>query len=1647
MAQLFCPSPSWDVDDFNQCIIDRYFNFWYLVIPVFFSFVSLVVSSTVRLPRFIRSRWFKTTPDYIPLDDSAADGEEIYRLNTTEDSDARISSDIDESASLLSLQFPSSSSVPAVNLNITQSLRIRKSVTILVAVILAVIHVIALIQLVAFKSPTDTKDRWLILSQTSASAFLSLYVLLLSSLNLSSRTRYNSPFLRVHDFIFYFALLFVATVNFRTSLIRSERAVSDLLAKLDFLGILTLFLICLFSPIQERPSHLEAKDGVEPNPVAFATMFEILTFSWADKIVYKGFRKALTIEDVWDLKDDCRSANLIPDYTIAKGARTMLYGLLKYFRPHLLYGFVFSVLYAIFTFTPTILVRQILRHLEDPAREPTHMAWLYVFLLLAFAIVNATCSAQALFTFRETSTRARAVIVAELYSKALRRKVAISVPDARADETAGDEVSDSAKIEDEQIDLGRVINLMAVDAFSIAEVLARLNPLIKGTMMIFISMILLYETLGPSAIAGCLGMLTLLPINYKFSRTFGKIQKELLAITDRRIQKTNEILQSIKIIKFFAWEDRFRDQLQDVRNEELAKLRTRYLILATAAMVWFGFPTIITFMTFGFYTMIAKNELTPSVAFSALSLFNIMRTPMDRLAEMITNVIEASTSVDRVQKFLDEEETQKYDQLGKLRGASDPEIGFRNASFAWGQGSSAYEFKLQDLNIVFEPGKLSVIVGPTGSGKTSILMALLGEMNILRGRVFLPGAGLVDKHVPIPGSNLVDSVAYCSQQPWLLNDTVRENILFGNKYSEQRYKHVVQLCALTRDFEILEAGDQTQVGEKGISLSGGQKQRISLARALYSPARHLLLDDCLSAVDSHTALHLYDNCITGPLMFNRTCILVSHNVALTLTLASKVIVMENGRVVAQGLPADVVASGVLGSDELLLNSIQNSRDVSRVASTVNLVEEESPNTIDEISPAAAGSAGDEGKEVVSKVTPGNAEVQQTGMVKFSVYKSYIKSLGGSTFWALVAASFFFHQTSAIAQSWWVKVWSDAMSAVETLITFAGFREPGTQTAMNISTEMFQYSATSGVQNVVMKSLPDLSVEQIISRIATGDIHGPGYYLAIYGLIAVVYIFLSFLREALFYYGSLAASKRLFDRLLSTVMRAKPRFFDSTPVGRIINRFSKDIESIDREVAVDGLSFMHSILSVLVIIGIISFIIPQFLVIGLVICVIFFLVNMFYLQSSRELKRMQSVTRSPIYQHFGETLVGVSTIRAYGYEQRFSDESMRKVDTNSRPYWLMWALNRWMCWRTDVTGGLVSFCAGVFIMISRDSIDSGLAGLILTYAITFTENMFWVVLLYASNEMNMNSVERIDEFLEIEQEADDIVPDHRPPTNWPSRGAISVSELTLRYAPELPRVIKGISFDVTPGSKIGIVGRTGAGKSTIASAFFRFLEADSGKIVIDGVDISTIGLRDLRQRLAIIPQDPTLFTGTIRTNLDPFESHSDSEIFTVLKQVHLISDLPGSTSSSSGNVEEDELAREARDMNVFYRLDSAITEGGGNLSQGQRQLMCLARSLLKAPKIIVLDEATASIDYATDAEIQETIRREFGNSTILTIAHRLKTIIDYDKILVLDGGLIKEYDSPHALLQIPDSIFKSMCESSGELETLEDLARQAYAKKN
>jgi ABC-type multidrug transport system fused ATPase/permease subunit len=1581
---------------------------------------------------------------------------------------------------------------------------------------MVIVEELALLGLIAvnitafFTNAYGPKGRLAALSQS----LVWLYIGVLATLRLTlSNSKHRIPRLWDHTAILYTVMWLFDIITFRSVLIHPRSRLTQVLICIDFALVSLLFIIAITTRKGNKAIVLEWEDGVQPSKEPLASLFSIATFSWVDPIVWKGYQKTMEISDVWNLHPKDKTAAVLQRYRQLPKTMKLTWHLLYFFRGKLILQCVYAFFSAWFTFAPTLLLKSILEYIENPGDTPRNVIWLYVILLAFSDIVRSLLDQQALWIGRKVCIQLRAVIIGEVYAKALRRKAATSgdtvlgekkdkedaaKPSLRqrlfgkkkknaenneaAPEVDTPAVGEEKKDSDAQVNVGTIINLMSVDSFKVSEISGYLHYLLSSApTQLIVCIILLYQILGLSSIPGLIVMFLLLPVNIGFAFGFGRAQKKIMSATDKRIHTTNEILQNIRIIKFFAWEHRFSNIINEKRKGELKALRFKYIIWSCAVAVWNTVPVAITFFSFLVYTLVEKKPLYPSVAFTAISLFSILRVPLDQLGDMIAHVQESSVSINRVEEFLNEEETEKYEQLGHPNVDPDGNeiIGFEDGTFSWASKDevvaedASAAFRLMDLNIKFAVGKLNIIAGPTGSGKTSLLMALLGEMSRIKGIVNLPGGYSREDVKPNPETGLTESVAYCAQQAWLVNANIKDNILFASDFNEKRYKDVIVACALERDLEILDHGDQTLVGEKGITLSGGQKQRISLARALYCNSRHVLLDDCLSAVDSHTAKWIYDNCITGPLMKDRTCILVTHNVALCVPGADHVVVMDNGRVSVQGTAEKVVASNLLGEDVILGGgrSGKVSRIPSRVPSSVG--DDEQAEVLEQLQSHQSGAskATPASKDPKTpKAPPGDAmdEAKAEGGVKWEVMVLYLKAMGPWWFWVLSVTVFLVQQLSAVGANVWIKQWANQYDTEEESIG-AGFI--GTNSYLGVA------SSTHAVTNAqgFAKFIPYFSDQYSLKAVYFPDIN-VRYYLMVYAGIGILGMILAFFRDLWLFYGSLTASSTLHNRLIQTVARAKFKFFDVTPLGQLMNRFSKDLEAVDQEVAPSAIGIVSCMLAIVVTVVLISAITPGFLIAAVFIGFIYFMIGRFYLRSSRDLKRLESVQRSPLFQQFGETLTGITTIRAYGDEKRFIRDNMHRVNTYNRPFIYLWAANRWLSFRIDVVGDLVAFFAGMFVIFAIGKIDAGSAGLSLGYAISFTENVLWLVRLYSVYEQNMNSVERIKEYLDVEQEAEAYNEKTKPALNWPSQGAVEFINYTTRYREDLEPVLRNVTFKINPLEKVGIVGRTGAGKSSLALALFRGLEAEEGKILIDGVDIGLIGLTDLREAITIVPQDPTLFTGTIRSNLDPFSLFTDEEIFTALRRVQLIGNndsygqtpaatrpttpnpesnrvKPGpvralleeqsnGTKKANGSLAASGVSTPAGNKNIFLNLNSPVAESGQNLSQGQRQLLCLARAMLKNPKVLMMDEATASIDYSTDAKIQETIREL--KSTIITIAHRLQTIVDYDKVLVLEAGKVVEFGHPHELLlKGEDGVFYSMCESSGELENLLKMAKVAW----
>ena len=1186
------------------------------------------------------------------------------------------------------------------------------------------------------------------------------YIALLTCtrLAITGSKRSRLPNLWNHTANLYGYQWLLTLVVFRSGLIHPDSTQTKTLMSIDFSFTSFLFLVALITRKGNRPVLLDFEGDLEPSQEPLASLLSIATFSWVDVIVWRGYRKTFELADVWNLAPKDRAARVLADFRQLERTSRLAWRLFKYFKWDLLVQASWATFGGLLTFVPTLLLKAILEYVENPQSIPASAGWLYVILLALSGIVAAVADGQALWIGRKICIRLRAIIIGEVYQKTLKRRAAASsdkVLGQEAEKSLGSKTGLKARITslwrgkkaqpppppkdeskaDSQTNAGTIINLMAVDAQKISEICAYLHFLFPATpVQVIIAFILLYQVMGYSSIVGIAIMLLLMPVNVVISNQFSAVQKKIMAATDGRIHSTNEVLSNIRIIKYFAWEQRFQHIVNDKRAIELRATRNKFILWTAASVVWYGVPLMVTALSFLVYTVVEKKDLIPSVAFTALSLFSLLRYPLDRIADMMARVQASKVSVDRVDEFLNEDETEKFVQLSKEPRYENGQmiIGFDKATFTWGgknipDDKQAQMFRMINLDIRFQIGRLNIVAGSTGSGKTSLLMALLGEMTLLSGSVYLPGGYSREKLRPNPETGLTESVAYCAQQAWLVNADIKHNIIFASPWDEKRYESVIEACALRRDLDVLEAGDQTLVGEKGIVVSGGQKQRISLARALYCNARHVLLDDCLSAVDSHTAQHIFLEAIRGPLMLNRTCILVTHNVSLCVPQSSYVVVLANGKVVTQGQPSAVMSSGALGTELSRPTSRAGPEVPTRTQSSDNVDNKTLGETNGHITNANGhlnGSAQDSTTKSKAKDALGNAiartEAKSEGSVKWRVIQLYLAAMGSWYFWICIPIAFACETLAGLAPNIWIRQWANSYHTKQLYpmgyhnfpVSLDGFGTGGSVYASH-SWISFPFGDSEIMSNAS-------SIESMTT--SGSSIADVGYYLGIYVLLGLVYLVVCVFRLSISFKGSLNASRSIHAGLLEAITRAKFKFFDTTPLGQITNRFSTDLSTIDQDTNVVACGFLQGLFNGFSIVLLISIITPGFLIAGAFLTSIYFCIGMFYVNSSRDLKRLESVQRSPLYQQFGETLSGITTIRAYGDEDRFIRENAAKVNTYNRPFIYLWSTNRWLAFRVDFAGALVSFFAATFIVLNIDTIDSGAAGLSLTYALLFNENI-------------------------------------------------------------------------------------------------------------------------------------------------------------------------------------------------------------------------------------------------------------------------------------------------------------------------------------
>ncbi|XP_038836118.1 multidrug resistance-associated protein 4-like [Salvelinus namaycush] len=1106
---------------------------------------------------------------------------------------------------------------------------------------------------------------------------------------------------------------------------------------------------------------------------------------------------------------------------------------------------------------------------------------------------------------------------------------------------------------------GQIVNLLSNDVNKFDEVTIFLHFLWVGPLQAAAVLGLLWVEIGPSCLAGMAVLVILMPTQTMFGRLFSKFRSKTAALTDNRIRTMNEVVSGIRIIKMYAWEKPFSALVNDVRRKEISKIMSSSYLRGLNMASFFAASKIIVFITFTVYVLLG-NTISASRVFVAVSLYSAVRLTVTLFfPSAIEKLSETRISVRRIKTFLLLDEIVKSEHGFLQEEKQEPNVEIQDLICYWDMSQDAPS--LQNLSLTVKSEQLVAVIGPVGAGKSSLLSAILGELPHDKGVLKVKG-----------------QLTYASQQPWVFPGTIRSNILFGKELHPQKYEKVLRACALKRDMELLPDGDLTLIGDRGATLSGGQKARVNLARAVYQDADIYLLDDPLSAVDAEVGRHLFEQCICG-ILKNKPRILVTHQLQY-LQAANQILVLKEGHMVARGTYSELQRSGVDFTSLLKREEEGPQAPGSETESRSPCRRTLSQNA--EVSHTSSIRSVKDGTEqlLAEPVQTVVEESRSEGSIGVGLYVKYLKA--GANILVLIGVVLlqFLAQAAYILQDWWLAYWA------------------GEQEKLNVN-------GTVTVQHGVNVT------EQL----------NLDFYLGIYaGLTGATLIF-GFARSLVMFNVLVKAAQSLHNRMFNSILRTPVRFFDINPIGRVLNRFSKDIGQLDAALPWTFVDFIQIFLQIIGVVAVAASVIPWILIPLAPLIIVFLFLRRYFLQTSRDVKRLESTTRSPVFSHLSSSLQGLWTIRAFRAEERFQNTFDAYQDLHSESWFLFLVTSRWFAIRLDGMCAVFVTITAFGCLLLRDQVEAGSVGLALSYAVTLMGMFQWGVRQSAEVENMMTSVERVVEYTELESEAP-WETQKRPPPEWPSQGLITFDRVSFSYSSDGPVVLKDMKAMFRPKEKVGIVGRTGAGKSSLVSALFRLAEPE-GRIYIDGVLTSEIGLHDLRQKMSIIPQDPVLFTGTMRKNLDPFSQHTDEDLWNALQEVQLksvVEELPN-------------------------KMETVLAESGSNFSVGQRQLVCLARAILRKNRILIIDEATANVDPRTDELIQKTIRDKFRECTVLTIAHRLNTIIDSDRILVLDAGQIHAYDEPYTLLQNHDGIFFKMVQQTGRQEAVALLqsAKQAY----
>ncbi|KAE8552103.1 hypothetical protein EYB25_005997 [Talaromyces marneffei] len=1341
------------------------------------------------------------------------------------------------------------------------------------------------------------------------------------------------------SFLAFYALAFLAQYS-----ISGVGSIDHLLSRIAHESVIGASVgsitIILSMPAREPslPKDGIGKVGETPSdtlrsPEDDLSLWQFLTVSWMSPLISVGRKRKINEDDVWLLGFEFQHRRLHENFRQLRGS--VLRRLLRANGIDLFILSCISLVQMAFNFSSPLLLQQFLKVLSDEISDK-RVAMIYAAIMLLVRLLFAQTQVLNLWYGRRCYERSRGEMIMMVYEKALSRKNTFGQKMSSKEEpengttenghTNGNGDSEQGKksrklcglipwtskdrkkeVAKETASMGKIFNLLRGDVYEVAQRFWEINEIIDKPIGLVIAVVLVWNLFGPSCFLGVLTVIFSQVINGFITRyvlRWGRIRR---AVTDARLQISSQFVEALRHLRWYGWQNHWLRQVMEARDKELnVQIITSLLQIAISFVQVFSSGVFPVVALYG-YTILAGHPLSIDVIFPALQLFQMLEERLQEIPSLITMFINASIAMGRIEDFM--KEPNKEARAGEMVSDVSP-IKLEDCSFAW---PGKHIPVLSDVSLTIPQG-LTVVCGVVGVGKSALLQALLGELDELKGVSHLPN----------------EMVGYCAQTPWLQSMSIRDNILFSSPYNEQRYKRVLEACALVPDLANFAHGDLSFIGENGIGLSGGQKARVALARAVYSAARVLFLDDPLSALDHNTAEFIVCKCLLGPLMQDRTIVLVTHRVSLVQSHADQIVEVAGGKVRSVGKQDISSIRGAYEDETQHPGSEQTEDEVSAVVAD-KFIEEEH---------------------------------RADWGVQTRVYWAYIKA-GNLKWWTLLVIVIVLHRALAILQSWFLKVWGEAYSQFMVVPRYTEL-----QTSLSAQWAIMEHAPTiMGYDNVSMRSWP---LDRNHMPSPAEDVRP---WLAVYFGFAAVRAVIMLIARLLMLTIVYCAGKTMFREVMQRVSQATFRFFDVTPVGRLMNRLTSDIGTVDRNISLQFTGIAFQIIIWVSSIVVIASMTPAFLVFAVALTASFVAIFLWFLPLSQSLRRLEMVSLSPLLSNFGELLHGLTTVRAFHAEVRFQDRVIQVVDKFQGMDHFYWSLQSWLSYRFEALSSISTFLLTALALYTNSS--AGLVAFLLVTANNFVDATHALCRQYGQLQMDFVSVERIDELRHVETEPEGEID---PPAYWPRFGSdIVFDNATIRYASHLDPSLIDISAVIPGGSTAAVIGRTGSGKSTLALSLLGVLQPDKGQILIDKIDISKVNKQALRTRITFVAQDPILFPGSIRKNLDPTDEFSDHECADALQRI---------------------CARHG------WTLDFQIEAGGRNLSQGQRQLIGLTRAALRRSAIVILDEATASIDHETSLEIQKIIREEMKESTVITIAHRLEAISDADYYIVLDKGRVE-----------------------------------------